>query len=159
MKRIALLAVIGAGLLALPSTAAAQTSNCPSPPNVDVEITVAPPSARVCVVVPPAGNAGGELVINPAGCSYINGWVTNPAPARGYAGICTNAVSRGPACNPDGQPTGANTGGCLGVDGNPGGVNAVLNSPPVAAVTAMFICGSTSGENPQSTTRRGCSIP
>jgi hypothetical protein len=155
MKRIALLAVIGAGLLALPSTAAAQVSDC-TPVAGPVGNTA---NGDLCV---DQGGVGGELVIarGPASCSYINGWVANPAPARGYSGICTGAVSRGPTCNPDGHPAGGiNTGGCLGVDGNPGGVNAVLNGPQLAAVTRLFICGSTSGEDPRSTTRRGCSIP
>jgi hypothetical protein len=154
MKRIALLAVIAAGLLALPSTAAAQTPTCPDV----VHVSQGPPP-YACVDV---NGTGGELVINrgTASCSYINGWATNPAPARGYSGICTGATSRGPTCNPDGHPAGGiNTGGCLGVDGNPGGVSALLSSPPVAAVTAMIICGNTSGENPRNTTRRGCSIP
>ena len=141
MKRIALLAVIGGSLLALPSTAAAQASDC----SAAVGTTTA---GDPCVDV--GGGVGGELVIRPSGCSYING-------SPGYAGICTNAVSRGPTCSTSGG-SGANTGGCFQVGGGPGGVNQLLNTAPVGTVTAIFICGST-GQNPKNTNRDGCSIP
>jgi hypothetical protein len=143
MKRIALLAAIGAGLLALPNTATAEDGavNCPAGVGVSAD--------QICVHV---SGAGGEFVINNAdSCTYVNGWGTNP-----YAGLCTEAESRGPSCGgaPDADP--ANTGGCFGITAAPSAVNAALNSAPLSAVTAMLICDD---GNPRSAGLDGCFIP
>src|SRR5687767_7329508 len=119
LKRIALLAVIGAGMLALPSTAAAQSSTCSGPVGTT-------PSGAICVDVL---GAGGELVVNNSdGCSYVNGWETNPG-SPGYGGICTGATSRGPNCSTTGTQ-GPNTGGCFEIKGAPAPVNQTLNTAP-----------------------------
>jgi hypothetical protein len=149
LKRIALLAVIGAALLA-PSSASAQSGavNCPA----GVEVS----PSHVCVHV---NGQGGEAVINPGGCSYINAWTTSQ-PTPGYGGICTQTQTTSPGCDgQDNDPNGANTGGCFWVKPAPDAVNQAINAAPTQVVTAMFICGNTSGEDPQNTPRRGCSIP
>ena len=151
MKYTALLALIGAGLLALPSSAAAQVpddgaARCPA--GVDVDST----DGHICVH---QSGQGGEAVLDPAGCSYINGWDSGAAP--GYAGICTHATHN-PAC-PEPRP-GPNEGGCFWLKDAPG-ASALFNSldTPARDVTDMFICGNTSGGNPESTTRDGCFVP
>ena len=168
MKYIALLAVIGAALLA-PSSASAQSgaTNCPGGVKVvtpNVEVSVSPPNVNVsrtsvCVFNAETG-AGGEAVLDPAGCSYVNAWQTNPG-TPGYAGICTQTTTTSPGCDgQDNDPAGNNTGGCLWVKPAPADVNNAINSaPPGFAVTAMFICGNTSGEDPMASNRDGCSIP
>ena len=149
MKRIALLAVIGAGLMALPSTAAAQSGATECPGGVEVSAN------RICVNVAPAGNIGGELVIGDSnGCSYINGWSANPGASKGYGGLCEGAGPSSPC--PGSHPSGPNTGGCFVLrDASGGDVFAFPSNP----VTDMFICGNTTGEDPQNSNRRGCSIP
>jgi hypothetical protein len=145
MKRIALLAVIGAGLMALPGTAAAQLGsvNCPS----GLQIS----ASQICVHV---AGAGGELVVNNAdSCTYINGWSTNPFYV-GYAGICTQATPD-PTCNGTGQGSGANEGGCFWIKSAPAAVNEALQNP----VTVTLICGNLEGENPRHTGRDGCFLP
>jgi hypothetical protein len=149
LKRIALLAVIGAGLLALPSSAAAQSgaANCPG----GVEVSAS--GACVYVEAPVTGaDVGGELVLNAGGCSYINGWTTNPG-TPGYAGLCTLAPHDA-GCGPDDEGSGANTGGCFWIKPLPVDQTALQNP-----VTDMFICGNTSGEDPQASGRDGCKIP
>ena len=143
MKRIALLAVIGGSLLALPSSAAAQSGavNCPA------GVQVSP--SYICVHV---DGAGGEAVINPADCSYINGWESNPG-TPGYAGICTGATTD-PGCDGVDNGSGANEGGCFWIKPLP------INQAPLQnPVTSLFICGNTSGEDPANSSRDGCSIP
>ena len=145
MKRIALLAVTGAGLLASPSSAAAQSGavNCPA------GLQVSP--SYICVHV---NGVGGEAVINPGGCSYINGWTTNPG-TPGYAGICPGATTD-PGCDGVDNGFGANSGGCFWIKGAPPVVNNALQNP----VTAMLICHvDASGEDPEHVNRDGCSIP
>jgi hypothetical protein len=150
LKRIALLAVIGASLLALPSSASAQQPNCPDDglPPAEVNVT----SNGLCAVGP-AGE-GGELVVNPGGCSYINAWSDNPG-TPGYAGICTQTTTTDPGCDGIDAGSGSNEGGCFWIKPADPAVNQALQNP----VTAMFICGNTSGEDPAASSRDGCSIP
>ena len=147
MKRIALLAVIGAGLLALPGTAAAQVSDCSG-------VVGTTTAGDTCV---DAGGIGGEAVIRPSvgGCSYINGWTSNPV--QGYAGLCLGAAHDA-GCGSADEGSGANTGGCFWIKPLPPELDFVqqaLQNP----VADMFICGNTSGEDPQASGRDGCKIP
>jgi hypothetical protein len=163
MKRIALLAVIAGSLMALPSTAAAQTAaeaGCTGP--VEINHKTPPATASACVDV---GGAGGEIVVaDEDSCTYINAWSSNPG-TPGYAGLCTGAVSRGPSCTTATDSDPDNTGGCFQIKDAPAPVNAALNTAPVSVVTGTFICGNTTGEDPKNTTaggnpgRDGCAIP
>ena len=163
MKRIALLAIVGAALLA-PSSASAQA---PPPACQDgSEVSPGNPGYFCVYVEGPAQTGGqdigGEAVFNSAGCSYINAWTTNPG-TPGYAGICTQTKTTDPGttgCNGIDEGSGPNEGGCFWIKPAPDDVNNAINSaPPGFAVTAMFICGNTSGEDPKNSTRDGCSIP
>ena len=182
MKHIALLAVIGTALLALPSSASAQSgaTKCPegvkaSAPGVEVSpshihvlpdsLGVSPSYACVYVEAPVTGNdIGGEAVIdNSEECSYVNGWTTNPG-SPGYAGICTDAPHDdppAPSCDGVDDGNGANRGGCFWIKPAPRPVNDAINKDDneVRDFTDWFICGNTSGEDPDNSSRDGCSIP
>jgi hypothetical protein len=156
MKRIALLAVVAGSLMALPSTAAAQSGsvNCPGGVGASAD--------QICVDV---GGTGGELVIaDEDNCTYINAWSSNPG-TPGYAGLCTDGESRGEDCTTATDSDPDNTGGCFQIKDAPDPVNPTLNSEPVSVVTGTFICGNTTGEDPKNTTadgnpgRDGCAIP
>lgn len=96
---------------------------------------------------------GGEVVINPSGCSYIDGWPTSPVP--GYAGICLGAA-HDPSCDGTNHGNAPNNGGCFWIKGAPEAVNNALQNP----VTAMLICRvDVGGDDPRTETRDGCSIP
>ena len=161
MKRIALLAIVVGGLLALPSSAAAQTSDCPNDIAGIAHVSSPPyPPVYACADSNGAapGGVGGEGLYDPAGCSYVNGWSDNPD-GKGYAGICTQTRTTDPGCDGIDGGSGSNTGGCFWIKPAPDDVNQALNSGAVGTVTAQFICGNTSGEDPNNTTRDGCSIP
>jgi hypothetical protein len=168
LKRIALLAVIGAGLMALPGTASAR-SDC----------TFANGGAGGTVVAygtavngdPGADNAlvgvcvdtntaidGGYAEVG-AGYAVIDGSDANPdGNGRGYAGLNAGGVSdSNKDANCDGVDSGGdhNSGGCFWLKPAPASVNALLQNP----VTAMFICGNTSGSDWGAAGRDGCSIP
>lgn len=143
-------------MLALPSTAAAQSGavNCPGGVGVSAD--------QICIDV---GGAGGELVIaDEDSCTYINAWESNPG-TPGYAGLCTEGQSRGENCDTGTDADPANTGGCFQIKPAPE-LNAVLNDDEgLGIVTGTFICGNTTGEDPKDTTagenpgRDGCAIP
>lgn len=149
MKRIAVLAVIGTGLLALPSSASAQLGavNCPA----GVQVS----ASYVCVH---SNGLGGEAVLNPPSCSYVNAWSTNPVTA-GYAGFGTSCPETGTkdmSCNGIDEGSGSNSGGCFWIKPAPEAVNRALQNP----VTAMLICHvDASGEDPANVNRDGCSLP
>lgn len=69
---------------------------------------------------------GGEVVINPSGCSYIDGWPTSPVP--GYAGICLGAA-HDPSCDGTNHGNAPNNGGCFWIKGAPEAVNNRASEP------------------------------
>ena len=147
MKRIALLAVIGAGLLALPSSVSAQSGA------VNCQGTVHVSASYICVHI---NGIGGEAVINVPSCSYINAWSTNPV-TPAYAGMGTSCPETGwkdTDCDGVDAGSGSNSGGCFWIKPAPAVINNALQNP----VTAMLICGDISGEDPASSNRDGCSI-
>ena len=153
MTRIALLALIGAGLMALPSSAAAQSGATKCPSSAEAHVA----GEHVLYVCVHVNGLGGEIVINPAR-SYINGWSSNPGSTAGYAGFA-NTHTRDGDCDGDDEGSGSNYGGCFWIKDAPWFVNDGLNGPFESFVTAMFICGNTSGEDPDNSARDGCSIP
>jgi hypothetical protein len=170
LKRIALLAVIGAGLLALPGSAAA-TSDCSFAGGGPAVVygTAVP-------VGPGAGNPGADNALvgvcvdtnlaidggyGEVGTGYgvIDGSDSNPAGnGQGYAGLNAGGVSdSNKDTNCDGVDSGGdhNSGGCFWLKPAPASVNALLQNP----VTALFVCGNTSGPDWSAAGRDGCSIP
>jgi hypothetical protein len=162
LKRIALLAVIGAGLLALPGTAAAR-SDCFSGGPVEVYGTAigshgGADSALVGACVDTNLPADGGYAEVGSGYGIVDGSDVNPGNGAGYAGLNAGGVSdSNKDANCDGDDTGGdhNSGGCLWIKPAPPAVNALLQN----AVTAMFICGNTSGADWAAAGRDGCSIP
>jgi hypothetical protein len=159
MKRIALLAVIGAGLMALPSSAAAQTACRNGAPAPGVQVTPIPGGVYACVDV--GGGVGGEseISVSPTGSyGWVDGFDNNPGSGTGYAGLNAGGISdtsKDSNCDGvDAASSSNNSGGCFWIKGAPAAVNNALQNP----VTAMFICGNTSGGRTTST-RDGCSIP
>jgi hypothetical protein len=169
LKRIALLAVIGAGLVALPGTASA-TSDCtfangnPGPGGTVVPYGTAVNGDKgadnaivgVCVDTNTAADGGYAEV--GSGYGIIDGSDANPGNGAGYAGLNAGGVSdtsKDAACDGVDSGGGHNSGGCFWIKPAPSAVNALLQNP----VTAMFICGNTSGADWSAATRDGCSIP
>jgi hypothetical protein len=150
LKRIALLAVIGGSLLALPGSASAACSDG-APIGVQNNAT----NVHVCSVI------GDAEVAKDGSYGWVDGADSNPANSAGYAGYNT---AFGPSSDCDGlddSPLGTNDGGCFWIKGAPPIVNQTINDPdtPTSAVTNWFMCGNTSGPDHTSTTRDGCSIP
>lgn len=164
MKRIALLAVIGAGLLALPGTAAA-TSDCSfagggaavvygtavnGDPGAD--------NALVGVCVDTNLPVDGGYAEVGSGYGIIDGSDANPGNGAGYAGLDAGGVSdtnKDPDCDGVDEGGNHNSGDCFWIKPAPDAVNALLQNP----VTALFICGNTSGADWSAAGRDGCSIP
>jgi hypothetical protein len=183
LKRIALLAVIGAGMMALPSTAAAKTdctfaNGNPGPGGPVVVYGTAvngdpgAHSAGIGVCVDTNTTADGGYAEVGQGFTYAiidgsdaNGPVDNPA--RGYAGLDPRPrqsdTSIDPDCDGSDDAAGShNTGGCFWIKPAPADVNNAINddATPTTVVTDMFICGNTSGASWGDNARRdGCSIP
>jgi len=131
-------------MLALPSAASAQSGATSCPGGVGVS------ASKICVYVAPVG---GELVINNGGCSYVNAYQGNPG-TEGYAGLCPLAP-HDPTCDGSNHGTGSNKGGCFWIKPLTVVDQTLIQNP----VTDMFICGNTSGEDPQNAGRDGCFIP
>ena len=166
MKRIALLAVIGAGLMALPGTATA-INECPGGGAVETWGSAlgggsgvgGNAAVGVCVDTDAApGVADGGYVEVGNGGSYgvVDGSDDNAGNAGGYAGFVTPgsvADSSKDSCDgsDDASPS-HNTGGCFWL-------KAPANLNLTNAVTTMFVCGNTSGKYWAQSSRDGCSIP
>lgn len=156
MKRIALLAVIAGGLLALPGSAGA-ISNCPYGTVYTSGGAGGNAALGVCVDTNTAADGGYVEVGQGGSYGIIDGSDANPAGnAQGYAGfVQPGAVadsSKDSAC--DGNDTAApsrNSGGCFWF--KPLGLNLTN------AVTTMFVCGNTSGPDYATAKRDGCAIP
>jgi hypothetical protein len=169
LKRIALLAVIGASLLALPSSASAR-SDCAytatpvygsavpdAVDNGETGINGAAVGACADVV-----GFGGYAEVG-AGGSYgvVDGSDNNPANAAGYAGFNNGGVADSdpdPTCDgvdadPDAPAGDFNKGGCFWF--KPTGTNVTALVP----LTGIFFCGNTSGPDFAASPRDGCSVP
>lgn len=110
---------------------------------------------------------GGYAEVGTPGYVVIDGSEQNPAgQGQGYAGLNVLGVSDTSKDNncdgADNASPSHNSGGCFWLKPAPASVNALLQNP----VTAMFICGNTSGPDWRASgapadgaTRDGCSIP
>jgi hypothetical protein len=156
LKRIALLAVIGAGMMALPGSAGA-ISNCPYGTVYTSGGAGGNAALGVCVDLNTPIDGGYAEVGNGASYGIIDGSDANPAGnGQGYAGFVTpggvSDSSKDASCDgSDDAAASRNSGGCFWF--KPLGLN--LTNP----VTTMFVCGNTSGPDYATATRDGCAIP
>ena len=184
MKRIALLAALAAGLVALPGSAAARTDcSYNSVANGGNGLPVYAPDtavggkgvtgdAIVGACVDAGGGVGGYAEIGSNGTNHygvIDGHDGNPSSSAGYGGIVTGyETGTQDQCDPnilapDGtdvgddtdEGSGTNQGGCFSVRaGNSSGSPVLVSVPGVP-----LACGNTSGPAWDDAGRDGCTIP
>lgn len=154
MKRIALLAVVGAALLALPSAASARTdcSYTSSPVYTSGGVT-GDALLGVCLDTNTAFD-GGYLEVGSGGpgvYAVIDGSDSNPGQAAGYAALSTYENGGKGDCPSQAGASGTNSGGCFVIrDGN---------TPVVVVPGLPFACGNTTGPDWANAGRDGCYVP
>jgi hypothetical protein len=173
LKRFALLAVVGVGLLALPGGASAR-SDCAYAGGGPVAVygpgggVTGDSIAGVCVDTNTAADGGYlEIGANPSKGTYvpvgvygvIDGSDANPAgQAQGYGAISTYSSDgtqddcQIPA-DPSDNASGTNSGGCLTLR------NPTTSAPIVSIPLVPLACGNTTGPDWTNAGRDGCRIP
>ena len=161
MKRISLLVVVVAGLVALPGSAGAAEGCQAGTVYTDGGLT-ADDIVGVCVDTGNSAFYGGTLEVGnggPGTYATIDGDDRNDGQAGGY-GALSNYENGGkdectqPADQTD-EGSGTNSGGCFSVRSGPSSSNPVLISLPVP----LLACGNTSGPSFNNAGRDGCTIP
>ena len=140
--------------MALPSSAAAH-GTCPPEPFI---VHADGDSVHACVDLPGNGWGGEAEFAKNGSYGWVDGDDSNPANSAGYVGFNNGGISdtnKDTNCDGVDEGGGNNSGGCFWIKGAPAAVNAALQNP----VTAMFMCGNTSGPDHRNSTRDGCSIP
>ena len=175
MKKLLFSAVIAAGVLAVPSVAAADTYDGATCSYAADEQVSAPAGPAVVYADADGGGgmtgtatASGGACVNglggaadggtveagagtptggPGAYAVVDGDNNNIDPVDGYQALSNYETgAKGTCDSPPGS--GSNSGGCLGIDGGP---SVSLPSP--------WACGNSSGNTWANTTRDGCSIP
>jgi hypothetical protein len=154
VKRIALLAVVGAGLLVVPGTATART-DCGyaggGPAQVYTSGGVTGDAlVGACLDTNTAVDGGYVEIGNGSRGTYavVDGSDSNPSNAAGYGALSTyEAGSKDTSCDGVDSGSGTNSGGCLWIK--------ALN---LGAPVPLIACGLTSGPDYAAASRDGCSI-
>jgi hypothetical protein len=156
MRKLALCVALGAALI-VPSAAAAKADCTSYSGGAGPVYTSGGPATIVGICVISGGLGGNAEVGGNAGSGFylvVDGADANPSPGNGYMGLSNYEKPGGTkdtTCDDTNAGTGTNSGGCFGVKG----VIAV----PLGSMVPTPICGNTSGDDWDASTRDGCLIP
>jgi len=152
VKRIALLAIAGAGLLVVPGTASART-DCGYAGGGPAQVytsggVTGNAAAGACVDTGLPVDGGYAEVGNGASYAVVDGSDNNPSNGAGYAALSGyESGSKDTSCDGTDSGSGTNSGGCLWI-----------KALGVGAPVPLIACGLTSGPDYTAATRDGCSI-